>query len=1162
MMRKALFLLVFIFNFTIILLAQQSSWPKTLLWRISGNGLSKNSFLYGTMHLQDKRLFYFGDSLYKYLEQAEGYALEVDIQEFMDSLIQKAISEKEDEMLRDEENVKEDKQLIDSLITKLRLSKDKSTRKMLERLRQKKIKRIIKNQEMPTILDAYLYGIARRQGKWLGGIEDVQDQLSLFDEMGNNVQSKDLLASDAQLIKSLEEMIGMYLSQDLNAIEEYSLNQYTDEFESKIFFQRNKKMVTRMDSLAGLRSMFFAVGAAHLPGDSGVITLLRKKGYTVDPVFSSQKIDPVKYAATLDEVPWVNVEDADNTYKVEMPGKPSDVTMFGDFVKMKVFVDITTLTYFMSGSVMSQQDVDPDKMLQQISRDKKNKVENKRKIENNGVKGVEGIMYNEGFYYKVQYLVKDKVLYMLMAGGNKKEIVTSEASKKFFTSFNAKEVSRVKAAQKEWQSFGVEDKAFRIMLPGVPKRNRSLEKSADGSNWSFTVYDLNDIGSSVYYLIQVRDLLPGYYLTGDSVFFNMFRENLPGSIGRITKEERTNVATFPAYRIEAEDAGQKLIYRTLVVNRGNRVYLLMAVAEKKTETESHIDRFVKSFEIEDYKTKNIEKRWDADRSFYSNVKYAFEEKKPDDEEEDESGSKHYISYCPDEVISYEVFKTVISPYYWAGSDSIYFADIEKQYKSYSDSVLEKRPVVNGNLRGMEWVIQMPQNNNRKRFRHFISGDTSFTLISFIPAQYIRDDRHNQFFDGFRVVNEKVSLEIYKSKAKKLLADLVSTDSATVEKASAALINAEFEKADKELLEEALLVDYSDDTTGYYYTTRDRIADKLQDLADDGTVEFIRSRFADLKGSNEHIKFDLLTVLANYKTEQSYGLLKELLLKQTPKGEARGKELSYRLTDSLPLTKILYPEILMLSNNILFAERIIGISREMIDSSYISIGMLIPYKENFLYTADTIRINITQQNEDEFWGGNYADVINLLGRFNDDDCNTMLQKYLLLNDLEIKKETVVNLLKNNQLVNEKEIEKLAASKEYRRDIYNRLKEIGKEKYFSAKYLTQKYMAESDMYSAATDDEDIPSEIKYLSDKTVMYKGGPKRFYLFRITYKYKGEEGEKDTQYSYLGIAGPFSEDIRDLQIDENISGLYYDEEFDSKRVNSYFNAYMEALKEE
>jgi uncharacterized protein YbaP (TraB family) len=67
--------------------AQKKVYPNTLLWRITGNGLTKPSYLFGTMHLNDRRLFHFSDSLYNYLEKAEAFAMEVDADEMMRALI-------------------------------------------------------------------------------------------------------------------------------------------------------------------------------------------------------------------------------------------------------------------------------------------------------------------------------------------------------------------------------------------------------------------------------------------------------------------------------------------------------------------------------------------------------------------------------------------------------------------------------------------------------------------------------------------------------------------------------------------------------------------------------------------------------------------------------------------------------------------------------------------------------------------------------------------------------------------------------------------------------------------------------------------------------------------------------------------------------------------
>jgi len=64
--------------------------PSTLLWKISGNGLQKPSYLYGTMHLTDERIFNLGDSLYKAIETSDGFAIEINPDDLTELIIAEA----------------------------------------------------------------------------------------------------------------------------------------------------------------------------------------------------------------------------------------------------------------------------------------------------------------------------------------------------------------------------------------------------------------------------------------------------------------------------------------------------------------------------------------------------------------------------------------------------------------------------------------------------------------------------------------------------------------------------------------------------------------------------------------------------------------------------------------------------------------------------------------------------------------------------------------------------------------------------------------------------------------------------------------------------------------------------------------------------------------
>jgi uncharacterized protein YbaP (TraB family) len=76
-MKKITICLLWFFSlFSCVALFPQTQNNNSLLWRVSGNGLNKPSYLFGTMHVYDKKAFNFKDSLYSFLEQAEGFALE------------------------------------------------------------------------------------------------------------------------------------------------------------------------------------------------------------------------------------------------------------------------------------------------------------------------------------------------------------------------------------------------------------------------------------------------------------------------------------------------------------------------------------------------------------------------------------------------------------------------------------------------------------------------------------------------------------------------------------------------------------------------------------------------------------------------------------------------------------------------------------------------------------------------------------------------------------------------------------------------------------------------------------------------------------------------------------------------------------------------------
>ena len=85
---------------------------------------------------------------------------------------------------------------------------------------------------------------------------------------------------------SLEDLVDIYARGDLDAIYSfYKKEDLSNTFNAALITDRNHRMADRIDSIMQKISLFTAVGALHLPGDEGVINLLRKKGYVLTPVW-------------------------------------------------------------------------------------------------------------------------------------------------------------------------------------------------------------------------------------------------------------------------------------------------------------------------------------------------------------------------------------------------------------------------------------------------------------------------------------------------------------------------------------------------------------------------------------------------------------------------------------------------------------------------------------------------------------------------------------------------------------------------------------------------------------------------------------------------------------------------------------------------------------
>jgi hypothetical protein len=286
-MKKILFVLSVLLSFSL------SAQYNSLLWKITGNGLKKPSYLYGTMHTSDARVFNFSDSLMPFFNASKAYAMELDpVTAFDFSIVSKITMGKGyslKKMIPDTDYL-----FLDSVMRKevgysVKMFDNVApvfTMSLLEMKSMGLSDSSIKGNK--EVLDVYFHNLAKKKKKKLIGIETVEEQLGALNSLTYQEQADMLLAElHAMRGNSSEgtELVEYYLQQDLDKLA--AMNSVTDmpeKFYTALVTNRNVRMADRIAVFIQEQTVFVAIGALHLPGPGGVIELLRKKGYTVYPV--------------------------------------------------------------------------------------------------------------------------------------------------------------------------------------------------------------------------------------------------------------------------------------------------------------------------------------------------------------------------------------------------------------------------------------------------------------------------------------------------------------------------------------------------------------------------------------------------------------------------------------------------------------------------------------------------------------------------------------------------------------------------------------------------------------------------------------------------------------------------------------------------------------
>ncbi len=1131
-------LTIFLFTVTPAVLQAQQKRPYNILWRIEGKGLSKPSYLFGTMHVKDIRAFRFSDSVMLAIQSCQAFSLEV----HPDTIIKRMFT-----TLSDRDSSRSLKKLLSDADYQ-RLSKrfEKKNGYPMGNLDPIRVESMLKpEKKKPTdkksFVDAYLFGIARSMGKNTYGLENANQQFE--DHYGEKSDIKERLEGlmedtyDEEALNRQEEMIKIYSAGNLDGIVNYLGK---DELEAEDIVPRNNVMLNSMIRIMPDQSLFAAVGVAHLPGDNGLITLLRKAGYTVEAVKADFTGIADKYNTDYKKLPWKTYTDEESGYTLELPFLPMKTSILYGMPTI-IYPNIANDIFFGAYAVQkgtSSKPVTEDEVmrnaLKNFTSSKHNKIISKKSFAANGLKGTDITMDKDAEFIRFRLIVSNNFLYCLYAG-NDQQSVNSAYANRFFNSFKTFKIAP--RPNPTWITVKNDTAAFTAHFPGKPHvivKDIPMANINSPEPLRLKIYVAVDSANLQSYLIRYSDYPIKNYLADKEKTFDAITEEL-SSRGKVQGKARKVFKDGYEGRELDFIIGEEFKCTLQLFARGNRVYILMRQNANSNGAAPPADDFFSSFKFIPYQKPKLVPL-NVDSSAYNFMVFENNITMPDTEKNDKTYFQNISNTVSKNAASggaYIIQHASISKYYRTQSLDSLYNTLSKSLNGYADSIVTVDTLVANGIKGRQVIAENRTTHTKKRSAVFIDNGQVFYITGHVASEELFDETNNALYTSLVKTRQTPFVDLTSSKAKLILHDLASTDTTTYNAALGALSYYDFEKADLPDMYKALNHTYGDDSlrTG----TRAMLVKAFAKVNDDKTIDLLTSLFK-RQDSNDELKSTIISTIPDVNKTKGYPVYLDLL---TNSPEIKSKN-SYQtfapLSDSLEYAVVNIKRILPLLKYPAYRKRILSITQQMMYDekkgkydglladnfnaiSQYAMADLIEYQQH----TDTSKYN---------WFANGYAYTQLMQHVKGQPLTATFTNKLMADNKGKNQwvSAVITRIYNNLPVNQPFLNSLLDSLSSR---YSLMEALNKQKQLARvplKYKAQPEFARLCLYESLSADEDTGvSDVKLLG--MITDKG--QNYYALKYTTEYD------EDHIGYIGIAGPFKPGSTKLVFDNGMN-TYYD----------------------
>lgn len=284
MKKYLLFFLIGIqsFNFTF---GQNNS----LLYQISKEGY-KNIYIYGTIHVAKKELFEVNNSLLKIIKKIDSAYFEIIPNETeMVKAIEPFIHISDSLAIKNYLTLNQKKTISNFLKTHFGNDAYLNFHPLILNL---SIHQTLYTKDDILAMDAYFLEMLKNRKKGIGQLETIQEQLNYLNQQSVNHQINEILNGIEQFEKhkqDIQTLFEIYKTQNLDSIYNFTINEMNttdnkDFYLETMLKSRNNKMVYKIENLAKNSCNIYFIGAAHLPGEFGLLNTLKQKGFQIIPL--------------------------------------------------------------------------------------------------------------------------------------------------------------------------------------------------------------------------------------------------------------------------------------------------------------------------------------------------------------------------------------------------------------------------------------------------------------------------------------------------------------------------------------------------------------------------------------------------------------------------------------------------------------------------------------------------------------------------------------------------------------------------------------------------------------------------------------------------------------------------------------------------------------